>query len=70
MKAQRRRARTAGKASTAKKQTKFIHRASTDRIMNLIGSYRDGPCPNGDGVCRCYYDPNTGNYDANCTQIG
>jgi hypothetical protein len=40
----------------------ITRRASTGEPMNLAGTYRDVPTPNG-GIIRCYYDPNTGNYD-------
>ena len=74
MKARKRKARTTkavtGKKAAIKKKAKFVHRTKGGRQMSLAGSYRDGPCPSGHGVCRCYYNPSTGNYDANCRQIG
>jgi len=36
--------------------------AATGKRLNLAGTYREGPSPDG-GIIRCYYDPNTGNYD-------
>jgi hypothetical protein len=70
MKTRKKKATPAKKAPLVKKQTKFIHRSAGGGTLNLVGSYRDGPCPSGQGVCRCYYDPATGNYDKDCTQIG
>jgi hypothetical protein len=48
--------------STSDKKKWITKTAATGKRLSLVGTYRDGPSPDG-GIIRCYYDPNTLNYD-------
>ena len=50
------------KLSASDKKKWVVRRAATGASLDLSGTYRDGPSPTG-GIIRCYYDPDTGNYD-------
>jgi hypothetical protein len=50
------------KLSDSDRKKWVVTKAATGERLNLAGTYRDGPSPDG-GIIRCYYDPNTLNYD-------
>jgi hypothetical protein len=50
------------KLSDSDKKKWVVRKAATGARVDLAGTYRDGPSPTG-GIIRCYYDPQTGNYD-------
>jgi hypothetical protein len=47
---------------SASDKKKWVTKAPTGQRLSLVGTYRDGPSPDG-GIIRCYYDPETLNYD-------